>query len=91
MAGHIEYLCEHAAILRVGGAYGEPWTWAAVLRFDSPTAVTLEAVERAPTAEERRQALEVGRAAGILTYRFIRYGARGLREISHPMPSDGSC
>ncbi len=69
MDGHLEPL---AAILRVGGAYGAPWTWAGVLRFSGPTAVHVEAVERAPTPKEWRQAVATMRDAGIETFTFDR-------------------
>ena len=70
--GHIERICQHAGILRVGGAFGEPWSAACVLRFDSADQVTVEAVERAPSPGEWRAALEVMRAAGIRTVTFQR-------------------
>lgn len=71
--GHIERLCEHTGILRVGGAYGEPWTGACVLRFVEPGEVMVEGVERAPTPTEWRQAIRVMRASGIVRIRFERH------------------
>jgi hypothetical protein len=67
--GHIEPL---AAVLRVGGAYGEPWTWAATLRYLSPTEVEVLAAERAPTLSEWRAMRAVTIEAGIRTAHLAR-------------------
>ena len=39
--GHIEPL---SAIIRLGGAYGDPFEWSAVLRYDEPDQVEVMAV-----------------------------------------------
>jgi hypothetical protein len=69
--GHIEPL---SALLRLGGAYGDPWTWAAVLRYDSPFKVEVEGVDRAPSPSEWRAALKVLRAHGVTEVYFHRAG-----------------
>lgn len=69
MSGHIE---PTAGVMRIGGAYGEPWTWAAAVRYVSPFVVQLMAVERAPTLAERRAIREVAIAHGITEVRFCR-------------------
>lgn len=79
MHGHIERLCPHVGILRVGGAFGEPWVRACVLRYEDETTVMVEAVERAPSPSEWRAAMRVMRDAGIRTIRFERH--RGGRVI----------
>jgi hypothetical protein len=60
--GHLEPL---VAILRVGGEYGEPWTWAAVVRYLSPTEVRIEAAQRAPTPSEWRKSVQILKAHGV--------------------------
>jgi len=77
MPGHIEPLC---GLLRVGGAYGEPWTWAAVLKYDGPASVVVSGVERPPTPSEWRAAVQIGKDAGITSFRFLRAEADGFRE-----------
>ena len=71
--GHIERLCDHAGILRVGGALGEPWTWACVLHYQSPESVIVKAVSVAPSLREGRDAIEIAKASGIVNFRFYRH------------------
>lgn len=69
MKGHIEPL---SGVLRVGGAYGEPYTWAAPLRYLSPFEVEVMGAVRAPEPNEWREALEVLRADGVRVMTFVR-------------------
>lgn len=78
MTGHIEPL---AAVLRIGGEYGEPYTWAATLRYLSPTEVEICGVTVSPTPGERRAIREVLRANGIHRAKVVRYDGDEPREI----------
>lgn len=60
--GHLEPL---TALIRVGGAYGHPYTWAATVRYVSPEEVELMGATRAPTPRESDAVKDVLRAAGI--------------------------
>ncbi len=73
MRAHLEFLCAHVGILRVGGCYGEPWTWAVtVLLTTSP--ITLLAAQRGPTWQEWRIAECLLRLLGYLAVQFTRQG-----------------
>lgn len=85
MDGHIEPM---SALIRIGGAYGEPWTWAGVLRYDSPTSITVEGVERAPTLAEWKAAVRVVDAAGITDYRLLRSDGAAFAEHRHHIRRD---
>jgi len=62
MDGHLEPL---AAIIRIGGAHGEPYTWSATLRYLNPTEVEILGAVRAPTPSEWRTVKRICKAAGI--------------------------
>jgi hypothetical protein len=62
MDGHIEPL---SGILRIGGEYGQPYTWVATLRYISPTEVEVMGATVAPTPSERRAIRDVLKSAGI--------------------------
>lgn len=70
MNGHLEPL---AAVLRIGGAYGEPYTWAATIRFITPTEVEVVGVTEAPTPDERRAIREVLKSHGIKKAFYVRH------------------
>lgn len=72
MVGHIERVCEHVGLIRIGGGPGEPWTWAGVLAYRTPAEVEVKAVERAPTEHEWRDAVTVMRDSGIEWFSFQR-------------------
>lgn len=73
MRAHLEFLCSHVAILRVGGCYGEPWTWAVtVLLTTAP--VTLLAAKQGPTFREWRTA---ERLLGLLGFRAVQFTRQG--------------
>lgn len=74
--GHLEPL---AAVVRVGGDYGAPYTWAATVRYLSPTEVELLGVVRAPRPSECHALGEVLVAQGILWVTFRRMGVRAHR------------
>lgn len=76
--GHLEPL---SAVLRIGGEYGEPYTWAATIRFVTPTEVEVLGANRAPTPDERRSIRQVLRAAGIEKAFYQRRTANGIRRI----------
>lgn len=76
--GHIEPV---VGILRIGGAYGEAYSWAVLVRYLSPTEVRLEAITRAPTRAEWRAVRRVLKEAGIEKFSFTRRkGGKGVRE-----------
>lgn len=85
--GHIEPL---AAVLRVPGAYGEPYTWAATLRYDSPTSVEILGVTRAPTPSEWRAAVRTMRAYGIHKFRFTRRHSNSAVEHDWTTRKEGT-
>lgn len=68
-AGHIEPL---SAVVRVGGAYGQPFTWAAALRYLDPQTVEIVAATRAPTPSEWRELRQVLTSSGITRAVFTR-------------------
>ena len=70
MDGHLEPL---TAIMRIGGAYGEPYTWAATVRYLSPTSVEIVGAMRAPTPHEWRVMRAVLKATGIISVLFVRH------------------
>ena len=84
MLGHIEPL---SAVVRIGGAYGEPWTWSAALRYLSPTEVEVLAAERAPTLAEWRKARTIMIESGIRTGHLMRR-VRGV-ERWHTWTAEG--
>jgi hypothetical protein len=67
--GHIEPL---AAVLRIGGGYGEPYSWAASLRYLSPSEVEVCGAARAPKPSEWRSAIHVLQSHGISRVIFHR-------------------
>jgi hypothetical protein len=69
LAAHIEPL---TAILRVGGVYGEPYTWLTTLQYDGPHTVIVKGAQRSPTPDEWRAAVAAARAQGITAFRFER-------------------
>ncbi len=79
MAGHLEPL---AAVVRVGGAYGAPYTWAATVRYLSPSEVEIVGAVRAPTPSEWRALRGLCREAGIARVQFMRHTADG-RWVCH--------
>lgn len=80
MGGHLEPL---AAVLRIGGAYGEPYTWAATVRYLSPSVVEIIGAIRAPSPSEWRAAVRVLRASGITRFSFDRRRATGVQTRRH--------
>ena len=83
-SGHIEPL---SGVLRIGGAYGDPYRYAVTLRYLSPREVEILSVLRAPTPSEWRAMAKVLRAAGIERARFSRCRAGILRpRIIHLRP-----
>ncbi len=62
MRGHLEPL---SAVLRIGGAYGEPFTWSGMLRYLGPSEVEFVGIARKAELGERREIPKVLRAAGI--------------------------
>ena len=75
--GHLEPL---SAVLRIGGAYGEPYTYAVPIRYLSPTTVEVLGAVRAPTPSEWRAVQEVLRAAGVTHFRIARH-VRGQWKV----------
>ena len=71
--GHIERVCEHVGVLRLGGAYGEPFRFVAVLVFDAPETVTVKGLAGTLRPSEWRAAVEIGHAEGIRRFRFERH------------------
>lgn len=69
MPGHLEPL---SAVLRIGGVYGEPYTWAAAVRYRSPTEVEILGASRCPTGSEWKAAIRVLRTSGVRLMRFSR-------------------
>lgn len=73
LPGHLERLCEHVSLLRVPGAYGDPWEWAGVVFHPHGMEdVTIEGVERAPKLQEHRWAVQVLKDAGVKTAHYVR-------------------
>jgi hypothetical protein len=67
--GHLEPL---TAVIRVGGAYGDPFTWAAAVRYLNPSEVEIVGAVRAPSPSEWRKACQVLVEAGVRTLLFQR-------------------
>lgn len=78
MSGHVEPL---AAVLRIGGGYGEPYTWAATLRYLSPGEVEVMGATRAPSPDERRAIRAVLRSNGVHKAFYIRRLGDETRRI----------
>lgn len=70
MGGHLEPL---TAVLRVGGAYGEPYTWSATVRYLSPSSVEILGAMRSPTPSEWRAMRAILKADGVTTVLFVRH------------------
>lgn len=60
--GHIEHL---SGVLRIGGGYGEPYTWSATIRYLTPTKVEVLGAVRSPNLAERKAIAEVLKSHGI--------------------------
>lgn len=73
MRGHLEPL---SAVLRIGGAYGEPFTWSGMLRYLGPSEVEFVGIARKAELGERREIPKVLRAAGI-RYAWFKRISRG--------------
>ncbi len=67
--GHLEPL---TAVIRVGGAYGDPFTWAAAVRYLDPSKVEIVGALRAPSPSEWRKACLILAEAGVRTLLFQR-------------------
>lgn len=83
MGGGIEPL---SGSIRVGAEYhkhGDPFTWAAGLRYLSPTEVEIVAALRAPKPSEWRMLWDTLHAAGITRVNFNRQrdGKKERHEI----------
>ena len=76
--GHIEPI---SAVVRIGGTYGQPFTWAAALRYTDPQTVEIMAVTRSPTLSEWRALKKTLNDAGITTAFFTRI--KNGKKISH--------
>ena len=73
--GHLEPL---TALLRIGGAYGEPYTWAATVRYLSPSSVEIVGAMRAPTPSEWRAMRVILKASGVASVLFVRHKGDAL-------------
>jgi hypothetical protein len=62
MSGSIEIL---SAVLRIGGKYGEPYSWSCVLRYYSPTEVEIIGVHQLPSLEEAKLVKSFLESTGI--------------------------
>lgn len=78
MKGHIEPL---AGILRIGGEYGQPFTWSATLRYITPAEVEVMGALRAPTLEERRAIRDVLRESGVERAFYLRRNGEIERRV----------
>jgi hypothetical protein len=76
MVGHIERVRD-GAVLRLGGALGEPYDWACYLRFVSPGEVELMGVVKELTRAKVRDLARVLADEGIEWVRFERKRKRG--------------
>lgn len=77
--GHIENL---AGVLRIGGAYGEPYTWSASVRYLSPKKVEVMGAIRSPTLSERKAIGEVLKQYGIDEAVYYRMRENGtVKEV----------
>jgi hypothetical protein len=70
MRAHLEPL---SAVIRVGGAYGEPYTWCATVRYLAPDEVELVGAMRAPKPSEWRAMATVFRQTGVRIVWFERH------------------
>jgi hypothetical protein len=77
LSGHIEPI---AGIVRVGGAYGQPYAWCATVRYLSPTHIQLDGMIRAPRPSEWRTVRALCRAALIERVTFLRYRRNGIES-----------
>jgi hypothetical protein len=75
--GHLEPLC---ALIRVGGEYGEPYSWVATIRYVSPTDVEIVGAQRAPKPSEWKAACLVMKDAGIFRVTFVRKRSNNSRS-----------
>jgi hypothetical protein len=71
-AGHVEWLCEHCGIVRLGGAVGEPFFWAATFKRLPCGAVVVKGALKGLKRDQRRDFASVLRLAGIDEFRFER-------------------
>lgn len=76
--GHLEPI---ASVLRIGGDYGEPYTWAATVRYLSPDEVEIVGAQRAPTPSEWRAMRTVLRKSGVRWVIFLRH--KGAQWVRH--------
>ena len=79
--GYLEHL---SSVLRIGGAYGDAYTWCGAIRWLSSKKVEVLAVLRAPTRSEWRAAAEVLQAAGITEVVFARQDGRQRIVLVQP-------
>lgn len=77
VSGHLEPL---AAVLRIGGAYGEPYTYAVPVRYVTPYEVEILGATRAPTPSEWRGVVQTLKAAGVRLFRFDRRDGSAVTE-----------
>lgn len=77
MAGHVEWLTADVGILRLGGAYGEPYDWACVVQRGEHGTVTLHGLAGTMTRAHWRAGMRVLSAEGFTRLRFYRRDAKG--------------
>ncbi len=70
--GHIQRLCEHAGVLRIGGPMGSPCHWSCTVHFRSPSEVELMGVDKKITATDRRDIRATLQRYGISVVHVLR-------------------
>lgn len=63
----LQHLSSIIRVHNAGGGFGDPWDWACVVHWDSPTVVVLLAAQTAPTKEQAEAIGDELRRHGVET------------------------
>lgn len=85
VCGHLEPL---SAVLRIGGAYGEPYTYAVPVRYVTPYEVEILGATRAPTPSEWQGVVDTLKSAGVKVFRFDRRDESSVIEHTVDIGAD---
>lgn len=79
--GHIQRLCEHAGVLRLGGPEGAPYHWLTMVHYFSESEVELLGADKKLTPTDRRDIRDTLYRHGIQVAHVLR---RRKGRKAHP-------
>lgn len=82
MAGHLERLCPHAGVVRIGGQHGQPFRWAVTVHWCEPDGVEVKGLSQTPTRQDWRDVGDVLAANGVKRFRYWRRRSDGTMRMT---------